>query len=307
MSRILISGASGLIGLELVSALKASGNEVVRLVRRPAKARNERQWDPMREVPPDIVSGVDAVIHLSGENVAGLWTREKKRRIRESRVVSTGNLSCALTKAPSPPHTFICASAIGYYGDRGDETLTEESTSGTGFLPEVCREWEAATVLAAKAGIRVINLRLGIVLSAAGGALQQMLWPFRLGLGGKIGSGRQWWSWIQIDDVIGAVEFMLRQNSNVGQRASSPVRNFSGPVNLVSPNPVTNAEFTRALATMLRRPAVLTAPRFALKLVLRKFADEGVLASARVMPKKLIESGFEFRYPEITGALRDVL
>jgi hypothetical protein len=257
----------------------------------------------MCELSPAQVSGFDTVIHLSGENVAGLWTAEKKRRIGDSRVVSTENLSGAIARAANPPHTFLCASAIGYYGNRGDEILTEASPSGRGFLAEVCREWEAAAESVEQSGIRVVNLRFGIVLSRNGGALKQMLLPFHLRLGGRIGNGRQWWSWIHIEDAVGAVLHLLREND--GSR--SPHTSISGPVNFVSPSPVTNREFTRTLAATLMRPALLSVPRFALRLALREFADEGVLASARVMPKKLVESGFQFRYPELNKTLEQLL
>jgi uncharacterized protein (TIGR01777 family) len=303
--RILISGASGLIGKATVRALEGRGDSVCRLVRRLPEGANEVQWDPMREIPPELVSGYDVVIHLSGENVAGLWTENKKRRIYRSRVVSTSNLAQALARTEKPPTTFLCASAIGYYGDRGDEILTEESASGSGFLAEVCREWEAATEAASQAGIRVVNLRFGIVLSRNGGALKQMLLPFRLGLGGRIGSGRQWWSWIHIEDVVRLILPIVSDSAGRGRPA--PHSQISGPVNVVAPNPATNAEFTRALAAVLKRPAVLTVPRIAVKLALREFAEEGLLASARVMPKKLLESGFAFRYPDLKAALADLL
>ena len=304
MARILISGASGLIGAALVPAFTADGYEVTRLVRGSAKNTNELAWEPMREVSPALVSGFDAVVHLSGENVAGRWTEEKKRKIRESRVVSTRNLAWAIAKAEAPPRTFVCASAIGYYGNRGDEILTEESAAGAGFLPDVCREWEAATHVGI-AGVRVVNLRFGIVLSKEGGALKEMLRPFRLGLGGKIGSGRQWWSWIHIDDAIAAVLQCLPAGRG---RAAPHVSGFiSGPANIVAPNPVTNAEFTRVLASVMKRPAILVVPGFAAKLAFGEFAQEGILASARVMPKKLQESGFQFRYQDLQGALEELL
>ena len=304
MARILISGASGLIGAALVPALEADGYEVTRLVRGSAKNTNELAWEPMREVSPALVSGFDAVMHLSGENVAGRWTEEKKRKIRESRVVSTRNLAWAIAKAEAPPRTFVCASAIGYYGNRGDEILTEESAAGAGFLPDVCREWEAATHVGI-AGVRVVNLRFGIVLSKEGGALKEMLRPFRLGLGGKIGSGRQWWSWIHIDDAIAAVLQCLPAGRG---RPAPHVSGFiSGPANIVAPNPVTNAEFTRVLASVMKRPAILVVPGFAAKLAFGEFAQEGILASARVMPKKLQESGFQFRYQDLQGALEELL
>jgi len=249
----------------------------------------------MREIPPQLVSGFDAVIHLSGENIAGRWTEAKKRRIRDSRIVSTQNLSQALTSAEKKPGVFICASAIGYYGNRGDEILTEGAPSGSGFLAEVSREWESVTAPAADAGIRTVNLRIGIVLSRNGGALTQMLLPFRLGLGGKVGNGRQWWSWIQIDDFVAAVHRIADNLS------------LNGPVNMTAPNPVTSADFTKTLAKTLKRPAVLLLPAFAAKLAFGEFAEEGLLASARVEPKKLLESGFKFRYSELAAALSELL
>jgi uncharacterized protein (TIGR01777 family) len=263
----------------------------------------------MRPLPPELVSGFDAVIHLSGESVVGRWTEAKKNHIRASRVVSTQNLSQALANAEPQPSTFICSSAVGYYGDRGEETLTEESVSGDGFLPEVCLEWEAATKTAADAGVRTVNLRIGLVLRADGGALKPMLLPFRLGLGGRIGNGRQWWSWIHIADLVSAVHYILQNasNSNVERRASPPGHRISGPINMTAPNPVTNADFTTTLAGVLKRPAILPVPSFAARLAFGELADEGILASARVVPKKLLESGFEFKYRELRPALETLL
>jgi uncharacterized protein (TIGR01777 family) len=294
MARILISGASGLIGSALVPALGADGYDVTRLTRAHPASKKELKWDPMREVSPVLVSGCDAVIHLSGENVAGRWTAEKKRKIRESRVVSTRNLAWAIARAEPTPRTFVCASAIGYYGNRGDEVLTEDSAPGAGFLPEVCSEWEAATHVGI-AGVRVANMRFGIVLSKEGGALKEMLLPFRLGLGGKIGNGRQWWSWIHIDDVVSAVMQILRAES------------LRSAINMTAPNPVTNAEFTRVLASVMKRPAIFAVPGFAAKLAFGEFAEEGILSSARVVPRKLEESGFQFRYAELESALAGIL
>jgi hypothetical protein len=294
MARVLISGASGLIGSAVVPALEADGYDVTRLVRRSAGSANELPWDPMHEISPALVSGFDAVVHLSGENVAGRWTAAKKRRIRESRVVSTRNLAWAIAKAERPPRTFICASAIGYYGNRGDDILTEDSAPGVGFLPDVCREWEAAAHIGI-AGVRLVNLRFGIVLSKHGGALKEMLRPFRLGLGGKIGSGRQWWSWIHIDDAVSAVMHTIQAEG------------LRDAVNMVAPNPVTNAEFTRELASVAKRPAVFAVPAFAAKLAFGEFAKEGMLSSARVVPKKLGENGLQFRYTELRPALQELL
>jgi uncharacterized protein (TIGR01777 family) len=249
----------------------------------------------MRPIPAKLVSGYDAVIHLSGENVAGRWSEAKKKRIRDSRVVSTQNLAWALGEAQVRPAAFVCASAVGYYGDRGDETLTEQSGPGEGFLAEVCREWEAAAARVSEAGIRVVNLRIGIVLSPDGGALKQMLLPFRLGLGGRIGSGRQWWSWIHVADLVGAVEHALQSDA------------LRGAVNLTAPTPVTNRDFTKALAEALHRPAVLPIPAFAARLAFGELADEGLLASARVAPKNLIQSGFVFQFPELRPALKSLM
>lgn len=235
------------------------------------------------------------MIHLSGENLAGRWNQAKKRRIRDSRVVTTANLARALASAREKPSVFICASAIGYYGNRGDEVLEETSPPGSGFLADVCKEWELAAQPAAASGIRSVNLRTGIVLSPKGGALKQMLLPFRLGVGGRIGSGRQWWSWIHMDDYVTAIHHILRNQS------------ISGPTDMTAPKPVTNADFTHVLARTLKRPAILPVPAAALKLIFGEFAEEGLLSSARVLPAKLSESGFEFSYPELGGALAQLL
>jgi uncharacterized protein (TIGR01777 family) len=250
----------------------------------------------MRPLDPALVSGFEAVIHLAGEAVAGRWTEAKKRSIRESRVHGTKNLATALAQTTAPPRIFISASAIGFYGNRGDEVLTESSSAGQGFLPEVCQEWETATQIGSRAGIRIVNLRLGLVLSSKGGALEKMLTPFRLGLGGKIGSGQQWWSWIHIDDIVGAVHQCLEN------------KGISGPVNMVAPNPVRNSEFTQILASVLRRPSFLSVPAFAARLAFGKqAAEELLLNSARVDPAKLRESGYSFRLAELRAALEDLV
>lgn len=292
--RILVSGSSGPIGAALLPALNATGYEVSRLVRGPALGERQISWDPLKPATPESVSGFEAVIHLAGETIVGRWTAAKKARIRDSRVLGTSNLAAALAKAPYPPRTLITASAIGYYGDRGDKVLREDSPLGQGFLAEVCRGWEAATHSATSAGIRTLHMRFGMVLSAAGGALPKMLLPFRLGLGGRMGNGRQWWSWIAVQDIAGAVLYLLKSE-------------VSGVVNLVSPKPVTNAEFTRTLGVVLSRPAIFPMPAFAARLAFGEMADELLLASQRVEPGKLLASGYMFRYPELETALRVIL
>src|SRR5277367_2836590 len=292
MNRVLISGASGLIGAALAAPLEAQGTQLVRLVRGRAANSGEILWKPLADsagapLAASTVSGFDAVIHLAGETIAGRWTEAKKKAIRESRVLGTRNLAKALARAGSKPKVFVCASAIGFYGDRGNEVLTEEGSRGQGFLPELCGEWEEASRIAAEAGIRTVNLRTGLVLSAKGGALGKMLMPFKLGLGGRIGSGRQWWSWIQIDDLVGAIQHVVEAES------------LMGPVNMVAPNAVRNAEFTKVLASVLGRPAIFPVPGFALALAFGNMAaDELFLASQHVTPVKLEASGYRFQYGE---------
>jgi len=293
--KVLVSGSSGLIGSALLPALKASGYEVVCLGR--GQSGNGRiGWDPARPLAPESVSGFDAVIHLAGESIASRWTESKKKAIRDSRVLGTRHLAEALARAASPPRVLISASAIGFYGDRDDEILREDSASGgRGFLPEVCREWEAAADPAVQAGIRTAFLRTGIVLSAEGGALKQMLPPFRMGLGGKIGTGRQWMSWIDLRDEIGTIRHILMNES------------LRGPVNSVSPHPVTNAEFTKTLASVLSRPAIFPMPAFVARLVFGQMGDELLLGSQRVAPAKLSATEYVFQKPDLRGALESIL
>jgi uncharacterized protein (TIGR01777 family) len=293
--RVLVSGSSGLIGSALVPALRAGGHDVRRLVRDTVTAPDQIPWNPAEPLPAGSVSGFDAVIHLAGESIATRWTEAKKRRITESRVPATRHLANALTKAQQRPRVFICASAIGYYGDRGEESLREDSPSGDGFVGEVCRQWEAAAESAASAGIRVVQIRTGIVLSRQGGALAKMLPPFRMGLGGNIGNGRQWMSWIDLRDEVGAIRHLLATDS------------ISGPVNMVSPNPVRNAEFTKTLASVLHRPAIFPMPAFAARLAFGQMADELLLASQRVQPIKLASSGYRFQHPDLRIALASIL
>jgi uncharacterized protein (TIGR01777 family) len=293
--RILVSGSSGLVSSALLPALRAAGHDVKRLVRGAVTAPDETSWDFAAPLAPESVSGFDAVIHLAGESIATRWTEAAKRRIIDSRVPPTRNLAEALAKARQCPRVFICASAIGYYGNRGDEILREDSPSGEGFTAELCRQWEAAAQSAANAGIRAVQIRTGIVLSSKGGALAKMLPPFRLGLGGNVGSGRQWMSWIDLRDEVGAIQHLLTAES------------VSGPVNLASPNPVRNAEFTKALASALRRPAIFPMPAFAASLAFGQMADELLLASQRVEPSKLLSSGYTFQRPDLPSALQGIL
>ncbi len=296
--KILVSGASGLIGSALVPVLTASGHDVIRLVRsQPAAGEAAVRWDPEAgTLDAAGLEGLDAVVHLAGENLAeGRWTAEKKRRIRESRVKGTRLLCEALAGLARPPRVLVSASAVGYYGDRGDELLTKESPPGSGFLAAVARDWEAAAEPARRAGIRVVHPRMGPVLTPAGGVLAKMLPPFQAGLGGRVGSGRQYVSWIAVDDLLDAMLHLL---------ATEALR---GPVNMVAPRPVTNAEFAATLGRVLGRPAVLAVPAFAARLALGEMADEVLLASARVTPVRLAASGYRFRYPELEGALRHLL
>ncbi len=300
MSRVLISGGSGLIGAALLPSLKSSGASVTCLVRigtGSASASGDERipWDPATPISPEAVSGFDGVIHLAGESIVGRWTAAKKAAIRDSRVVGTRHLAQALAQAKEKPEVFVCSSAIGYYGDRGEEVLKEESAPGTGFLPDVCREWEAATRAAADAGIRTVQLRTGIVLSAKGGALGKMLTPFKMGVGGRVGNGRQWMSWIDMQDMVGAIQHILKTDR------------LRGPVNVVSPRPVTNAEFTKTLASVLSRPAMLPMPPFAVKLAFGEMGEALLLGSQRVEPAQLVASGYPFRFNDLAASLKSIL
>lgn len=284
-----------MIGSALLTFLTENGHRVTRLVRsQPRPGSGAVRWEPSTGfIEPRGLDEVDAVVHLAGANIAsGRWSARKKADIRDSRVTATRRLCESLARRATPPQTFVCASAIGYYGHRGEEPLTEESPSGSGFLAEVCREWERAAEPALQRGVRVVQVRFGVVLSPRGGALAKLLPLFRLGLGGPLGLGTQQMAWIALGDVLGIIQHVLR---------SASVR---GPVNAVAPNPATNREFTRILGLVLRRPAVISAPAFALKLLLGQMAEETLLASAKVVPAKLLASGYAFRYPELEGALR---
>jgi uncharacterized protein (TIGR01777 family) len=295
--RVLVSGASGLVGRALVPYLTTGGHEVLRLVRRAAAAPDEVAWDPIAgTIDAPRLEGLDAVVHLAGEPVAeGRWTTAKKARIRESRVQGTGLLAAALARARRPPGVLVSASAVGVYGDRGDETLTEESAPGEGFLAETAVAWEAALAPARDAGIRTVQLRFGIVLSPESGALGRMLPPFRRHLGGRLGSGRQHVSWIALDDALGAVHHAMATPS------------LEGPVNATAPHPVRNAELTKALGHALGRFTPFAMPKFAARLAFGEMADALLLSSQRVLPAALTASGYPFRYPRIEGALHHLL
>ena len=291
--RVLISGASGLLGSALVRELRAGGHESIALVRRTAGA-GEVQWEPRQPLHPDRLTGCDAVVHLAGKNIAGLWTKKFKQEVLESRVFGTRTLATAAAESyrrSGKPTVFVCASGMSYYGDRGDEVLTEESLMGQGFLAEVVRQWEAAVEPCREAGLRVVSLRIGVVLASKGGALKPMLPAFRFGLGGRVGSGKQYWSWIALEDVVGMMIFSL-QNDGV-----------RGPVNVVGPAPVRNEEFVRALGKELHRPTIFPLPTFVVKALLGEMGQELLLTSARVLPAKMNAAGYRFRHSELGDAL----
>ncbi len=294
--KILISGTSGLVGTALVKSLRSAGDEVVCLVRKETSGSDCLVWNPSSgRINPTDCEGFDVIIHLGGENIAnGRWTAKRKQQIRDSRVVSTQLLADTIRQLKKPPGVFACASAVGLYGNRGNELLTEISHAGTGFLAEVVRDWEAAAN-ASSSVTRVIDLRFGVILTPTGGALAKMLPAFRFGLGGKVGDGKQYWSWISLPDVVSAIEFTVRTKSLVG------------PVNIVSPQPLTNLEFTNALGHVLNRPTIIPLPAFAARLLLGEMADAALLASTRVEPVKLKAAGYQFRHPELAKALRELL
>src|ERR1700677_2017707 len=293
-SRILVSGVSGPIGTALLPSLRTSGCSVVRLTRGPTN-EDQISWDPSVPITPETVSGFDAVIHLAGESIFGRWTEAKKSKIRDSRVVGTFNLASALAQAEEKPNVFICGSAIGYYGSRGDEVLREESPPGTGFLAEACQDWEEATTPAVQADIRTVHIRTGIVLSPKGGALGAMLLPFKLGLGGRTGDGQQWMSWIDVSDMVGAIHHILKNDL------------IQGPVNLVAPKPVRNVEFAKTRASVLTRPAIFPLPAFVVKAAFGEMGEELLLGSQKVEASKLISSGYPFRYRELRTSLAAIL
>ncbi|MBN8625336.1 MAG: TIGR01777 family oxidoreductase [Planctomycetes bacterium] len=294
--RVLVTGSGGLIGSSLIPMLTTGGHTVARMTRTQSK-RGGIRWDPdAGEIDPSALEGFDAVVHLAGENIAGgRWNEERKRRILESRTKGTSLLAGALAKLKNPPKVFACASAIGFYGNRGDETLDERSPAGEGYLADVCKQWEAAAEPARAAGIRTVNMRFGIVLGMGGGALAKMLTPFKLGAGGNLGSGKQWMSWVALDDAVGAIHHALFNEA------------LTGPMNVVAPTPVTNAEFTKTLGRVVARPTIFPMPAFAARLALGEMADALLLASTRVLPQALQLTDYRFRFPTLEEALRHLL
>jgi len=291
--KVAISGASGLIGSSLAVYLTTAGHEVVKLVRRPAAGPGEVSWDPAAgRLDPADLAGVDAIVNLAGVSIASLWTAGRRAAILSSRVQATGTLVEALRKMETPPKVFVSASAVGAYGSRGGEALTELTELGDGYLADVCRAWEAAAAPAAASDVRVVMPRFGIVLSGAGGALATMLPAFKAGLGTRFGDGHQWWSWIELDDLLAALEWVLHDDE------------LSGVVNVTAPEPVTNLEFTKTLGHVLRRPAALALPRLAVAKGLGGMGEEMFLASQRAVPMRLNERGFRFGFPQLEPALR---
>ncbi len=300
--KLLVTGATGFIGMRLCQKLAEAGHTVTALSRDPAKAQQRLPalgqtfgWDSLNEAAPvGAFESVDAVVHLAGETVSGRWSESKKRRIRESRILGTRHLVDGIAQLKAKPKVLISASAIGYYGDRGEERLTEESGPGSDFLSGVCRDWEAEAIKAEPLGLRVIRLRIGVVLGPGGGALQAMLTPFKLGAGGPMGSGHQWWSWIHRDDVVGLIQHALHHPE------------IRGPMNATAPNPARQGVFARTLGKVLKRPAISPAPALALKLALGEFSTE-LLSSKHVLPKRALDSKYLFQFSELETALREIL
>ncbi len=294
--KILLTGSNGLVGSALIPFLEKAGHTIKRLVRAGRAEYGEISWTPPGQGPnPASLEGIEAVIHLAGETIAARWTEKKKQAIRDSRVKGTRALVASLLQMKIAPKVLICASAIGYYGNHDAEVLREDARPGEDFLANVCREWEAATEPASPKGIRVVNLRFGVILSPQGGALGKMLLPFKLGLGGRIASGRQYMSWIALEDVLGIIQWSLTKES------------VRGPVNVVSPKPVTNDEFTRTLGRALKRPTLFPMPAFAARLAFGEMGDALLVGGVRVEPFKLVQSGYAFHYPDLEGALCHLL
>ncbi|TDE30213.1 TIGR01777 family oxidoreductase [Actinomadura sp. 6K520] len=294
--RVTVTGSSGLIGSALVQSLREDGHEVVRLIRREPSAPDEARWSPADGcVEAAALDGTDAVVHLAGAGIGDRpWTKAYKRKVRDSRLVGTRTIAEAIAAAERRPAVLVCGSAIGYYGDTGGHEVDEDAPAGRGFLADLVRDWEAAATPAAEAGVRVVHPRTGIVLTREGGMLGRTLPLFRLGLGGRLGDGRQWISWISLPDQVAALRFLID-------------REIAGPVNLTAPNPVTNETYTRALGRVLNRPTRLSVPAFALRAALREFADEGPLISQRVLPRRLEKAGFRFAHDDVADALAAAL
>ena len=295
---VAISGASGMVGAALAAVLSDSGHRTLSIARKVSDSdKHNILWDPASGLKnPSQLTGVDTIVHLAGENIAaGRWTTALKDRIRRSRVEGTRSLVKSIATLSQRPKTLVCASAVGYYGDRGDTVLDENAAAGTGFLAEVCCDWEHEAQAAVELGLRVVSVRIGVVLSPKGGALAKMLLPFKLGLGGIVGSGKQYWSWIGLHDLVRIIAFCVENEA------------VHGAVNAVSPNPMTNYDFTKGVGKALHRPTIFPMPAFVAKTVLGEMADELLLSSLRVVPKKLQETGFRYDYPELVGCLEHEL
>ncbi len=294
--KILVSGSSGFIGSALIPYLQDKGFDVSRLIRKKIQPQIYIFWDPENGIlERESVEGFDVIINLCGENIVGRWTEKKKNRIKTSRINTASLISKTISELTNPPKLFISASAVGFYGNRGDEVLNEESAIGKGFLAEVSNEWETAAKVNVNSGTRVVLLRSGLVLGKNGGALKQMLTPFKMGLGGMLGDGKQYWSWIALDDTLGSIFHIVNTDS------------IQGPVNIVAPDPVTNKEFVHILSEVLKRPALFHMPAFIVRSIFGEMADEGLLSSTRVYPAKLTESGYKFNYHDLKKALSDIV
>ena len=296
--KILVTGASGMIGRPLCKLLESKGHELLLAGRGDPKKPNQIKWTVGQGfADPERIEGLDAVVHLAGESISGglRWTQNKKRAIRDSRVIGTRNIVDTFRSLSNKPKVFISGSAIGYYGDRGDEILTESSPPGDTFLADVCKEWEAESLRAGELGIRTVLIRTGIVLTKDGGALGTMLTPFKMGVGGVVGTGQQWMSWVSLDDEVGIIDHALENEA------------VEGPINAVSPNPVTNEHFTRALGAAIHRPTILPLPEFAVNLIFGEMGDELLLASTRAIPKRSQQTGYRFRFPDLSEALGHAL
>lgn len=295
--KVVITGSHGLIGSNLSDFLSQQGHDITRLVRTRPTGAHEAYWNPEKgEIDANALEGVDAIIHLAGENIAeGRWNQSKKARIKNSRIQGTHLLSETVIGLKKPPSVFICASAIGFYGDRGKSPVDEASMAGSGFLTELCQAWERACLPIQNSGVRLVNMRFGVVLSPQGGALAKMLPPFKMGVAGRVGNGKQYMSWVALDDVLGAMEFALENQK------------IHGPVNVVAPRAVTNHEFSKTLGHVLHRPAIMPMPAMVARLAFGEMADELLLASTKVRPSRLLAAGYDFQYPELEGALDHLL